>query len=175
MKYQWLRHSLHWRSSLQHQEGEWWREARSIECRVLLLLFWFVSKTPVLTTEEWEGNMLLWPLWRHEKGRVLALRLALVLTCLFFCSKVSPTELFVCVSLWQKDQGTTSEELKLQTAFSKNNKDGRKKESSVSESLSQIKRHERRHCRGESDLRKPRSPSLSLNRRGNRDQEKPFP
>lgn len=120
-------------------------------------------------------HMLLWPLWRHEKGRVLALRLALVLTCLFFCSKVSPTELFVCVSLWQKDQGTTSEELKLQTAFSKNNKDGRKKESSVSESLSQIKRHERRHCRGESNLRKPRSPSLSLNRRGNRGQEKPFP
>lgn len=79
-----------------------------------------------------------------------------------------PAVLFLCMPLRQEDQGATSEELKLQTAFSKNNKGGRKKRQPfVSESLSPIKEHEMRHCGGESNLREHRSPSLSLDRGGN--------
>lgn len=71
----------------------------------------------------------LWLLWRPGKGHVLALRPALILACLFFLYQVSLLYL-VWVSLWQKDQGATSEELKLQTTFSKNNK-GRGKKSDL--------------------------------------------
>lgn len=143
MRCQYLRHSLQQWKSLQD-----WKKAGSISCKALVLFFWSVSKTfPLNNWGVGQKSLLLWLLWRHEKGHILAQRAALlVLLCLFFSCKV-PLLYSLCECPYdRKDQGATSEELSLQTAFSKNNKGGRKEKGCASESPCQfIKTHWMRH------------------------------